>query len=70
MKASFDPSPGPLRELAASQGRREARQKLFEGPFAGLRNPKAHGDPTITDTLIAVEELMTAGLLLRIVDNA
>jgi hypothetical protein len=35
-----------------------------------LRNPKAHGGPTITDTLIAVEEMMIAGALQRIVDNA
>jgi hypothetical protein len=34
------------------------------------RNPKAHGDPTITDPLVAVEELMAAGMLQRIVDAA
>jgi hypothetical protein len=34
------------------------------------KNPKAHGDPTIIDPLVAVEEMMTAGALLRIVDRA
>jgi hypothetical protein len=44
-------------------------KKAFD-PVGEIRNPKGHNDPTITDTLIAVEELMTAGVLRRIVDNA
>ncbi len=44
--------------------------QLFTGAFGEIRNPKGHNDPAITDTLIAVEELMAAGVLRRIVDNA
>jgi hypothetical protein len=46
------------------------RCELFTGALGELRNPKAHQDPTITDPLVAVEEIMTAGALLRIVDRA
>ena len=70
MKKAFDPDNGPLRDKAASRSRRVARSELFTGSFGEIRNPKGHNDPTITDTLIAVEELMTAGMLRRIVDNA
>jgi len=48
--------------------RKSRRLELFTGAFGELRNPKAHGDPTITDPLVAVEELMIAGALQRIVD--
>ena len=37
------------------------------GAMGELRNPKAHSDPTITDPREAIEELMTASLLLRMV---
>jgi Protein of unknown function (Hypoth_ymh) len=70
MKKAFDPDNGPLRDRAAPRSRRVARCDLFTGAFGEIRNPKGHNDPTITDTLIAVEELMTAGVLRRIVDNA
>ena len=32
-----------------------------------VRNPKAHGGPSIADLQFAIEELMTARLLLRLV---
>src|SRR5262245_2816222 len=67
MAKAFDPSNGPLRDRAGSPSRRNARQKLFEGALGEIRNPKGHSDPSITDTLTAVEEMMTAGTLLRIV---
>jgi len=70
MKGAFDPNTGPLRDKTASPSRRKARCELFTGAFGEIRNPKAHNDPTITDTLVAVEELMTAGVLRRIVDSA
>jgi uncharacterized protein (TIGR02391 family) len=69
MKKAFDPTTGPLRDEAASATRRKARCDLFTGAFDAIRNPKAHNDPTIVDTLVAVEEMMTAGVLRRIVDS-
>ena len=69
MTKAFNPDNGLLTDMAAPKSRREARRDLFRGALGELRNPKAHGDPTITDTLIAVEEMMTASTLLRIVDS-
>jgi hypothetical protein len=70
MKKAFDPDTGPLRDKAASRGRRIARCELFTGAFGEIRNPKGHNDPTITDAVVAAEELMAAGVLRRIVDGA
>jgi hypothetical protein len=71
MRKAFDPRSGPLTDMSAQPpSRKERRCELFTGAFGELRNPKAHGDPTITDPLVAVEEMMTAGTLQRIVDNA
>jgi uncharacterized protein (TIGR02391 family) len=70
MKKAFDHDTDPLRDPRAPRARRKARCDLFTGAFGEIRNPKGHNDPTITETLIAVEELMVAGVLRRIVDNA
>jgi uncharacterized protein (TIGR02391 family) len=70
MKKAFDPDTGPLRDKAAPRPRQKARCELFTGAFGEIRNPKGHNDPTITDALVAAEELMAAGVLRRIVDNA
>jgi Protein of unknown function (Hypoth_ymh) len=71
MQKAFDPKSGPLTDMSARPpSRKNRRCELFTGAFGELRNPKAHGDPTITDPLVAVEEMTTAGTLQRIVDNA
>jgi uncharacterized protein (TIGR02391 family) len=67
MKKAFDPKNGPLRDKSAPPARRQARMNLFAGAMGEIRNPKGHADPTITDPQVAIEELMTASLLLRIV---
>jgi uncharacterized protein (TIGR02391 family) len=69
MEKAFDPDAGPLCDKAAKRGRRERRCELFKGSLGEIRNPKGHGDPTITDPLMAVEEMMTAGVLQRIVEK-
>jgi hypothetical protein len=68
MMMAFNPTNGPLRSADASHA--EARRNLFAGALGELRNPKAHRGPRITDPLIAIEEMMTAGALLRIVESA
>jgi hypothetical protein len=70
MLKAFDINSGPLTDKSASTGRKERRRELFAGAFGELRNPVAHGDPTINDPLVAVEEMMSAGMLQRIVDAA
>ena len=70
MKKAFAPDTGPLCDKAAPRHRQKARCELFTGAFGEIRNPKGHNDPTITDALVAAEELMSAGVLRRIVDGA
>jgi uncharacterized protein (TIGR02391 family) len=67
MDKAFDPTSGPFSDQTALPGQRLARRDLFKGAFGELRNPKAHRNPSITDPLIAVEEMMMASVLLRIV---
>jgi uncharacterized protein (TIGR02391 family) len=67
MERAFDPTNGPLTDRSAPIPRRNARQRLFMGAMGELRNPRAHGDPTITEPRIAIEEILTASVLLRIV---
>jgi hypothetical protein len=43
--------------------------ELFTGSLGDLRNPKAHHDPVVADPLVAVEEMMVASALLRILDG-
>jgi len=69
MSKAFHPDQGLLRDQQAARSRRERRQELFKGAIGELRNPKAHGDPTISDPRLAIEEIMTASMLLRIVDG-
>jgi hypothetical protein len=70
MLKAFDVNAGPLTDKAAPKGRTERRRELFSGAFGELRNPVAQGDPKITDPLVAVEEMIAAGMLQRIVDAA
>jgi uncharacterized protein (TIGR02391 family) len=65
MSNAFDPNSGRLTEMSLPKPRRNARQRLFMGAMGDLRNPKGHGDPTITDPQIAIEEIMIASRLLR-----
>ena len=67
MRMAFDPDNGPLRDPAALPERRRAIQNLYMGAMGGLRNPKGHNDPTITDPREAIEDIITASLLLRMI---
>jgi hypothetical protein len=69
MRKAFDPDKGPLSDMNADRRRRVRRCELFTGAFGELRNPKAHNDPVIADPMVAVEEMMVASTLLRIVDS-
>jgi uncharacterized protein (TIGR02391 family) len=70
MEKAFDPTTGRLIDAQAKNSRKRARQNLFMGALGELRNPKAHGDPAITDPLLAIQEMMTASVLLRIVPTS
>lgn len=58
---------GPLADANASRGERVGRMELFAGAFGEFRNPHAHRDVQ-TEAQEAVEAIMLANYLLRVVD--
>jgi uncharacterized protein (TIGR02391 family) len=68
MRKAFDPTSGPLTDMAAEMGEREARSALFAGAIGSYKNPHSHRDVDLSDPKEAVEIIMLANHLLRIVD--
>jgi uncharacterized protein (TIGR02391 family) len=68
IRKAFDPAVGPLTDLAAEMGEREARSALFAGAIGCYKNPHSHRDVDLSDPREAVEIIMLANHLLRIVD--
>lgn len=60
---------GPLAEPGDDKSDSEALAGLFAGALHRFRNPGAHTRRTFEDVLEAMEELMLASRLLRIIDN-
>ena len=69
MREAFHPDRGPLTDKQAEASEREALSALFAGAFGVFRNPHAHNDVQLTDPREAVEIIMLANHLLRIVDS-
>jgi len=68
MRAAFHEKSGPLRSNAHDKNERESLAHLFAGAYGWLRNPAAHRDVP-KDATSAVEQLMFASLLLRVLDD-
>jgi uncharacterized protein (TIGR02391 family) len=60
---------GPLFKAGETKAECEALVGLFAGALARFRNPGAHTRRSFADVLEAMEELMVASRLLRIVDE-
>jgi uncharacterized protein (TIGR02391 family) len=67
MKQAFDPDTGLLRDKTMTKSQQKRRMEFFAGAFGEIRNPTGHTPPSITDPLEAIEKMMTASLLLRII---
>lgn len=60
---------GPLADPAAPKGEAEGTMMLFRGAYAVLRNPSGHREVSFDDVTEASEAVMTASLLMRMLDK-
>ena len=68
MRQAFAPNKGPLADTAAEAGEQVARMELFTGAIGSYKNPHSHRDVDLNNPAEAVEIILLANHLLRIVD--
>ncbi len=69
MRRAFDPKGGPLADMEADEGERDARSALFAGAIGSFKNPHSHRDVGLSGPGEAIEIIMMANHLMRIVDG-
>jgi uncharacterized protein (TIGR02391 family) len=68
MREAFSPDKGPLAERNAERGEQVARMEFFAGAIGSYKNPHSHRDVNLDNPAEAVEIILLANHLLRIVD--
>lgn len=69
MRKAFHPQNGPLTDMSAEDGEREAMASLFAGTIGVFKNPHSHREVNLEDPIEAMEIIMLANRLLKIVDT-
>lgn len=68
MREAFAPEGGSLTDMNAEGGERVGRMELFTGAIASYKNPHSHRDVNLDNPSEAIEIILLANHLLRIVD--
>lgn len=68
MREAFAPDRGPLTDMRAEGGERVGRMELLAGAIASYKNPHSHRDVNVDNSSEAIEIILLANHLLRIVD--
>ncbi|ANL68576.1 hypothetical protein AMC82_PC00012 (plasmid) [Rhizobium phaseoli] len=68
MRDAFKPEGGVLTDQKTEAGERTARMELFAGAIGSYKNPNSHRDVDMDDPTEAVEIIMLANHLMKVVD--
>jgi uncharacterized protein (TIGR02391 family) len=70
MRKAFNSTTGPLTDMSLPESERKGFEHLFAGAIGAFKNPHSHRKVTIEDMRVALDQVLLASHLLRIVDAA